>query len=247
MIAAVTGMFLAAVQIAGPLLVVLFLADVGLGLLTRVAPALNAFALGFPLKILLTLTLAGFVFLALPGSCPASPARRSRRCWGWADGGFTGKDRAGHRQADEGGPLQGPALPVPGPHRLARRRRRRASCCPATIDRASNAATDQLFSVRGVIADPDPAKAVDGAGGRARRPWPGSSARMFVVVVRRGPGRRPRCRAASTSRSSSASSSSSTCSRAQADLRRPGALGGREGAAEGQPSSASCCTPWCRG
>jgi flagellar biosynthetic protein FliR len=66
MTAAVTGMFLAAVQIAGPLIVVLFLADVGLGLLTRVAPALNAFSLGFPLKILLTLTLAGFMFLALP-------------------------------------------------------------------------------------------------------------------------------------------------------------------------------------
>jgi flagellar biosynthetic protein FliR len=63
---AVTGMFVAAAQIAGPLIVVLFLADVGLGLLTRVAPALNAFALGFPLKILLTLTLAGTVFIALP-------------------------------------------------------------------------------------------------------------------------------------------------------------------------------------
>jgi flagellar biosynthetic protein FliR len=66
MVQAVTGMFLCAVQIAGPLLVVLLLADVGLGLLTRVAPALNAFALGFPLKILLTLALAGFLFLGLP-------------------------------------------------------------------------------------------------------------------------------------------------------------------------------------
>ncbi|MET3923581.1 flagellar biosynthetic protein FliR [Arthrobacter sp. UYEF20] len=66
MTTAVTGMFLAAVQIAGPLIVVLFLADVGLGLLTRVAPALNAFSLGFPLKILLTLSLAGFMFLGLP-------------------------------------------------------------------------------------------------------------------------------------------------------------------------------------
>ena len=64
---AVSEMFLAAVQIAGPLLVVLFLADVGLGLLTRVAPALNAFVLGFPLKILLTLLLVPFVMLALPG------------------------------------------------------------------------------------------------------------------------------------------------------------------------------------
>lgn len=60
-------MFVGAMQIAGPLLVVLFLADVGLGLLTRVAPALNAFALGFPLKILLTLTFGAFAFLALPG------------------------------------------------------------------------------------------------------------------------------------------------------------------------------------
>lgn len=62
-----TDMFVAALQIAGPLLVVLFLADVGLGLLTRVSPALNAFALGFPLKILLTLTLCGFALLGLPG------------------------------------------------------------------------------------------------------------------------------------------------------------------------------------
>lgn len=66
MMNAVTQMFLASVQIAGPLLVVLFLADAGLGLLTRVAPALNAFALGFPLKILLTLMLGAVVFMALP-------------------------------------------------------------------------------------------------------------------------------------------------------------------------------------
>jgi len=63
---ALTQMFLAALQIAGPLVVVLFLADAGLGLLTRVAPALNAFALGFPLKILLTLSLGGFALLGLP-------------------------------------------------------------------------------------------------------------------------------------------------------------------------------------
>ncbi|KGJ71858.1 flagellar biosynthesis protein FliR [Cryobacterium roopkundense] len=66
LIGAVSQMFLAAVQIAGPLLVVLFLADAGLGLITRVAPALNAFALGFPLKILITLTLAAAVYVALP-------------------------------------------------------------------------------------------------------------------------------------------------------------------------------------
>ena len=67
MVSGLTQMFLASLQIAGPLIVVLFLADVGLGLLTRVAPALNAFSLGFPLKIMLTVLLAAIVFVALPG------------------------------------------------------------------------------------------------------------------------------------------------------------------------------------
>jgi flagellar biosynthetic protein FliR len=60
------AMFLAAVQIAGPIVIVLFLADIGLGLLTRVAPALNAFQLGYPLKILITLLAGGVLFLGLP-------------------------------------------------------------------------------------------------------------------------------------------------------------------------------------
>lgn len=59
-------LFLAALQIAAPLVGVLFLADVGLGLLTRVAPSLNVFAVGFPLKILLTLILVGFTLPLLP-------------------------------------------------------------------------------------------------------------------------------------------------------------------------------------
>jgi flagellar biosynthesis protein FliR len=58
--------FLAALQIAGPLVLVLVLADVGLGLVSRVSPALNAFALGYPLKILITVAFAGTIFLALP-------------------------------------------------------------------------------------------------------------------------------------------------------------------------------------
>jgi flagellar biosynthetic protein FliR len=61
-------MFLAALQIAGPLIAVLFLTDVAFGLLNRVAPALNAFSLGFPAKIFLTLALAGFAIAVLPRS-----------------------------------------------------------------------------------------------------------------------------------------------------------------------------------
>jgi flagellar biosynthetic protein FliR len=60
------AMFLAALQIAGPLIAVLFCADVALGLLNRVAPALNAFSLGFPAKILLVVVLAGFAITLLP-------------------------------------------------------------------------------------------------------------------------------------------------------------------------------------
>lgn len=64
--AGVAEMFVAALQIAGPLIAVLFLTDVAFGLLNRVAPALNAFQLGFPAKIFLVLTLSGTAIAILP-------------------------------------------------------------------------------------------------------------------------------------------------------------------------------------
>jgi flagellar biosynthetic protein FliR len=64
--AGVGEMFVAALQIAGPLIAVLFLTDVAFGLLNRVAPALNAFQLGFPAKIFLVLTLSGTAIAILP-------------------------------------------------------------------------------------------------------------------------------------------------------------------------------------
>ena len=60
-------MFVSALQIAGPLIAVLFLTDVAFGLLNRVAPALNAFQLGFPAKIMLVLVLSGTAITILPG------------------------------------------------------------------------------------------------------------------------------------------------------------------------------------
>ncbi len=66
--AGVSGLFLSAVQITAPILAALLIADVALGLLTRAAPALNAFALAFPLKILLSLLLIGLVLTQLPGA-----------------------------------------------------------------------------------------------------------------------------------------------------------------------------------
>ncbi|MGZ4442971.1 MAG: flagellar biosynthetic protein FliR [Nocardioidaceae bacterium] len=61
------GLFFAsAVQIALPLIAVLFLADLGLALLTKVAPSLNAMGIMFPAKIALTLTVVGLSFAVLP-------------------------------------------------------------------------------------------------------------------------------------------------------------------------------------
>ena len=56
-----------AIQIALPLVVVLFIADLGLALLTKVAPQLNALNVMFPAKIGLTLLVVGISFPLLPG------------------------------------------------------------------------------------------------------------------------------------------------------------------------------------
>jgi len=58
--------FTTAVQIALPLVGVLFVADLGLALLTKVAPQLNAISIMFPAKIGLTLLVVGLSFAVLP-------------------------------------------------------------------------------------------------------------------------------------------------------------------------------------
>ncbi|MBP1155993.1 MULTISPECIES: flagellar biosynthetic protein FliR [unclassified Paenibacillus] len=60
MVRTFSNVFALSLQIAAPLVVALFLADVGLGLLTRVAPQFNVFVIGLPLKILL-----GFIMLLM--------------------------------------------------------------------------------------------------------------------------------------------------------------------------------------
>lgn len=63
---AVSSMFLGSLQIAAPVVAAMLVADVALGLLTRAAPALNAFALAYPLKIFFTILLAGLVISRIP-------------------------------------------------------------------------------------------------------------------------------------------------------------------------------------
>ena len=59
--------FVAALEVAAPVVIVLFLAELALGLLSRAVPSLNVFAMSFPVKILLTLVLAGRAMALLPG------------------------------------------------------------------------------------------------------------------------------------------------------------------------------------
>ena len=66
LVEAFTMFFLTAVQIALPMIAVLFIADLSLALLTKVAPQMNALNVMFPVKIGLTLLLVGLSFPALP-------------------------------------------------------------------------------------------------------------------------------------------------------------------------------------
>jgi flagellar biosynthetic protein FliR len=66
LVAAFGVFFTSAVQIALPMIGVLFVADLGLALLTKVAPQLNAIGIMFPAKIGLTLLVVGLSFPVLP-------------------------------------------------------------------------------------------------------------------------------------------------------------------------------------
>lgn len=63
--------FLSALEIAAPVLGALFLAEVSLGLLSKAAPQMNVFTLGFPIKILLSLGLVGLALPLLPHAVEA--------------------------------------------------------------------------------------------------------------------------------------------------------------------------------
>jgi flagellar biosynthetic protein FliR len=54
-----SGVFLAALEIAGPVLVALLITDVAFGVVSRVVPQLNVFAVGFPAKVAVALLVAG--------------------------------------------------------------------------------------------------------------------------------------------------------------------------------------------
>lgn len=64
----VSTFFVAAVQIAFPMLAALFLAEVALGLLSRAAPQINILVIGFNVKVLVLVFLVGLTIAVLPGA-----------------------------------------------------------------------------------------------------------------------------------------------------------------------------------
>jgi flagellar biosynthetic protein FliR len=57
--AAFATIFLSAIQVAGPILLALILTDAAFGVVSRVVPQLNVFAVGFPAKVTVGLVLLG--------------------------------------------------------------------------------------------------------------------------------------------------------------------------------------------
>lgn len=57
------GIFIAALQLSAPIIIALVLTDAGFGLLSRVVPQLNVFAVGFPVKMAVGL---GLIIVSMP-------------------------------------------------------------------------------------------------------------------------------------------------------------------------------------
>jgi len=68
--AALSGVFVAALQIGAPMLGVLFLTEVALALATRFVPQANAMTVGLPVKALVAMSAAGGMLAVLPSQVP---------------------------------------------------------------------------------------------------------------------------------------------------------------------------------
>lgn len=82
----VTTFFLAAAQIAFPMLAALFLAEVTLGLLSRAAPQINILVIGFNVKIIVLIFLGGLTLAVLPGSVERIVEQATLAPRGWFGG-----------------------------------------------------------------------------------------------------------------------------------------------------------------
>ena len=119
--------FTTAVQIALPMIAVLFLADLGLALLTKVAPQMQAMTVMFPVKIGLTLLLVGLSFPVLPHAVdrdgrPLHPGHVHAVGRGVSDGVSEEKSEKATSQEEQAEPQGGQGPAHPGARRLVRPR-----------------------------------------------------------------------------------------------------------------------------
>jgi flagellar biosynthesis protein FliR len=82
----VSTFFVAAVQIAFPMLAALFLAEVALGLLSRAAPQINILVIGFNVKVLALIFLTGLTLAVLPGAVERIVEQAVWAPRGWFEG-----------------------------------------------------------------------------------------------------------------------------------------------------------------
>ena len=78
----VTTFFAAAVEIAAPVIAVLFATQILLGLLAKAAPQVNVFVFGMPLQVLLALVAVGLALVALPGDVTNLVGRATSQLFG---------------------------------------------------------------------------------------------------------------------------------------------------------------------
>ena len=78
----VTTFFAAAVEIAAPVIAVLFATQVMLGLLAKATPQVNVFVFGMPLQVLLALSAVGLALFALPGDVTNLVGRATSQLFG---------------------------------------------------------------------------------------------------------------------------------------------------------------------
>ena len=166
---AFSGIFASAIQVAAPVLIAVVLCDVAFGLVNRVVPQLNVFAVGFPAKVTIGLVLVGASLPFVAGWLVRRAAGLGRRRAADAEGGRLAMAENKTEKA------------TPKKRQEARQKGQVARSMDAQRRRRADGLGARPVRVRPEHAAPD-------AGGDARRARLGRDARRRLQQ-----GRRPSC------------------------------------------------------
>ena len=152
--------FTAALEVAAPVLVALLITDVAFGVVSRVVPQLNVFAVGFPAKVAVALLVVGaslpFIANWISGQLTVSvgdSARRAAR--GVSHGQATSAQRNRHRSTASARARRARSRAAP----TSAARSCSSPACSRSASRArrsSSAAAASFREIFGEIADPEP-------------------------------------------------------------------------------------------